>query len=132
RAPRPATRAPLRPPPTPPRRPRAANPPAGRATAGPRRHRPPRIILVALALFAVGGAAWAVGLLDVRELRRALPWSDGQEGTALTLYGNVDVRQVNLSFKVEGRIETLAGGEGGAVKAGQVIATPRKRDFHDW
>jgi HlyD family secretion protein len=105
--------------------------PAGEANASPRRHGPPRIILVVLALSAAGGAAWAVGLLDVRELRRALPWSDGQEGTALTLYGNVDVRQVNLSFKVDGRIETLAVDEGDAVKAGQVIATLDKRYFQD-
>jgi HlyD family secretion protein len=118
-------------PPKPAREAATGQEPAAEVTALPRRHRPPRIILVALALFAIAGAAWAVGLLDVRELRRALRWSRGEEGTALTLYGNVDVRQVNLSFKVDGRIETLAVDEGDSVKAGQVIATLDKRYFQD-
>jgi HlyD family secretion protein len=34
----------------------------------------------------------------------------------LVLQGNVDVRQVNLAFKVEGRIETLTVDEGDWVK----------------
>jgi HlyD family secretion protein len=38
---------------------------------------------------------------------------------------------VNLSFKVEGRIETLAVDEGDTVTAGQVIATLDKRYFED-
>ncbi|MGO9469222.1 MAG: efflux RND transporter periplasmic adaptor subunit [Isosphaeraceae bacterium] len=41
------------------------------------------------------------------------------------------MRQVNLSFKVDGRIETLAVDEGDAVKAGQVVATLDKRYFQD-
>jgi HlyD family secretion protein len=51
--------------------------------------------------------------------------------TDVVLQGNVDVRQVNLSFKVDGRIETLAVDEGDAVTAGQVIATLDKRYFED-
>jgi HlyD family secretion protein len=53
------------------------------------------------------------------------------EENALVLQGNIDVRQVNLAFKVDGRIETLAVDEGDAVTAGQVIATLDKRYFHD-
>jgi membrane fusion protein YbhG len=49
----------------------------------------------------------------------------------LLLQGNIDVRQVNLSFKVDGRIETLAVDEGDSVKAGQVVATLDKRYFQD-
>jgi HlyD family secretion protein len=49
----------------------------------------------------------------------------------LILQGNIDVRQVNLSFKVDGRIETLAVDEGDPVKAGQIIATLDKRYFYD-
>jgi HlyD family secretion protein len=47
------------------------------------------------------------------------------------LQGNIDVRQVNLAFKVDGRIATLAVDEGDAVSAGQVIATLDKRYFED-
>ncbi len=39
----------------------------------------------------------------------------------LTLYGNVDIRTVNLSFRVGGRVESLAVDEGDAIKAGQVL-----------
>jgi HlyD family secretion protein len=54
-----------------------------------------------------------------------------REASQLVLLGNIDVRQVNLSFKVDGRIETLAVDEGDPVQAGQVIATLDKRYFHD-
>jgi HlyD family secretion protein len=47
------------------------------------------------------------------------------------LQGNIDVRQVNLAFKVDGRIETLAVDEGDPVKPGQVIATLDRRYFED-
>jgi HlyD family secretion protein len=51
--------------------------------------------------------------------------------TQLELMGNIDVRQVNLAFKVEGRIETLAVDEGDSVKANQIVATLDKRYFND-
>jgi HlyD family secretion protein len=54
-----------------------------------------------------------------------------QDHSRLVLQGNIDVRQVNLSFKVDGRIETLAVDEGDMVKAGQVLATLDKRYFQD-
>jgi HlyD family secretion protein len=52
-------------------------------------------------------------------------------GAELMLQGNVDVRQVNLAFKVPGRIETLAFDEGDRVKAGQVMAAVDERYFED-
>jgi HlyD family secretion protein len=67
----------------------------------------------------VGGAAWYF-LAE-----------DGGEEVQLVLQGNIDVRQVNLSFKVDGRLETLVVDEGDTVKAGQVIATLDKRYFQD-
>ena len=51
--------------------------------------------------------------------------------TRLVLQGNIDVRQVNLAFKVDGRIDTLAVDEGDAVEAGQVLATLDQRYFDD-
>lgn len=41
----------------------------------------------------------------------------------LTLYGNVDIREVALGFRVPGKLAKLAYDEGDKVKAGQVIAT---------
>lgn len=49
----------------------------------------------------------------------------------LTLQGNVDVRQVNLSFKVSGRIEKLLVDEGDTVKAGQPVARLDVKYFQD-
>ena len=39
----------------------------------------------------------------------------------LTLYGNVDIRQVDLAFEVDGRIEKLVVEEGDMVEQGQLI-----------
>ncbi|WP_411705486.1 secretion protein HlyD [Edaphovirga cremea] len=39
----------------------------------------------------------------------------------LTLYGNVDIRTVNLGFRVDGRLASLTVDEGDAVKAGQLL-----------
>jgi HlyD family secretion protein len=51
--------------------------------------------------------------------------------TRLILQGNVDVRQVDLAFKVDGRIETMAVDEGDSVEPGQVLATLDARYFED-
>ena len=47
-------------------------------------------------------------------------WS--QHHQALVLYGNVDIRDVNLSFRVSGRLMTLKVDEGDEVKKGELIA----------
>ncbi len=49
----------------------------------------------------------------------------------IDLMGNIDVRQVNLAFKVDGRINTLAVDEGSAVKTNEVLASLDKRYFND-
>ncbi len=86
-------------------------------SAAPRRWRWLVIPLVIAA--GLGAGAWHV-----------LSHTEAEE-TQLWLQGNIDVRQVNLAFKVEGRIETLAVDEGDAVKAGEVIASLDKRYFND-
>ncbi len=88
------------------------------ALARPRWHMR-RLILLAVVLLAAGFAVWRF---------ESVPDTEPAE---LTLQGNIDVRQVNLAFKVGGRIETLAVDEGDAVTAGQVVATLDKRYFHD-
>jgi HlyD family secretion protein len=77
---------------------------------------------VPLAILVIAGAATAAWYVLNREIRVE---------THLVLQGNIDVRQVNLSFKVDGRIERMAVDEGDAVRAGQVVATLDKRYFED-
>ncbi len=52
-------------------------------------------------------------------------WSSGQSVNpdVLELSGNVDIRQVSLSFEESGRILTMSANEGDRVKQGEVIAT---------
>ncbi|WP_413727810.1 secretion protein HlyD [Sodalis sp. RH19] len=45
-----------------------------------------------------------------------------QQNRPLTLYGNVDIRTVNLGFRVGGRLAQLAVDEGDVVHPGQVLA----------
>ena len=47
----------------------------------------------------------------------------------LTLYGNIEIRQVDLSFQVAGRIEKLLKEEGDTVKAGELIAVMDDKDY---
>ncbi len=48
-------------------------------------------------------------------------WTHREEN-ALELHGNVDIRQVNLGFRVSGRIQEMRREEGDDVHAGEVIA----------
>jgi HlyD family secretion protein len=49
----------------------------------------------------------------------------------LTLYGNVDVRQVELGFRVAGRLKTMGFEEGQPVTAGTLLASLDSRTFED-
>lgn len=49
--------------------------------------------------------------------------------TKLTLYGNIEIRQVNLSFQVPGKIEKMLKEEGDNVKAGETIAVLDAKDY---
>jgi HlyD family secretion protein len=96
------------------------NAPAARTeqfNTGRRRRR--WLVVALIVVAALGGAVWY------------LLAQGGDEQAQLVLQGNIDVRQVNLSFKVDGRIETLAVDEGDTVKAGQVLASLDKRYFQD-
>jgi HlyD family secretion protein len=53
------------------------------------------------------------------------------EGAATTLYGNVDIRQVQLGFRVAGRLAEMTLEEGDSVKAGTVLARLDTRSFED-
>ena len=45
----------------------------------------------------------------------------GNSAQKLTIYGNVDIKTVNISPRVGGRLESLTVDEGDAVKAGQLL-----------
>ncbi len=47
----------------------------------------------------------------------------------LTLYGNVEIRQVDLSFQVSGQILNMLKEEGDAVKKGEIVAILDDRDY---
>ena len=49
----------------------------------------------------------------------------------LTLYGNVDIRQVDLGFRVAGRVLTMPFEEGDFVPQGALMATLDKQPYID-
>lgn len=69
-----------------------------------------RIVLIFLALAAIGGVGWLL------VLRLAATPDAG------TLYGNVEIRQVDLSFNAEGTVITMPRHEGDHVKQGEQVA----------
>ncbi|MEG2172959.1 MAG: efflux RND transporter periplasmic adaptor subunit [Desulfovibrionaceae bacterium] len=71
---------------------------------------PPVRVRIALAVLVVSCVLYFV-------VRGTLPTAD-----TLTLYGNVDIRQVELAFRVGGRMDHVAVDEGDAVQAGQLLA----------
>ncbi|GAB1582811.1 secretion protein HlyD [Phyllobacterium phragmitis] len=73
------------------------------------------VVLLVLLLAAGATAAWWF------DVPAHLGWGD-QPDSNLTLYGNVDIRQVQLGFRVAGRIKEVLVDEGDAVKAGDVLA----------
>lgn len=52
-----------------------------------------------------------------------------QNPDELTLYGNIEIRQVDLSFQVGGLIEKMFKEEGDEVKKGELVATLDPRDY---
>jgi len=54
-----------------------------------------------------------------------------KETDTLVLYGNVDVRQVDLGFQVRGRVEKMFYQEGDFVRAGSLMGIIDKRPYED-
>jgi HlyD family secretion protein len=74
-----------------------------------------RILPLAIViLIAAGAAAWWYGL------PQQLGWLPGR-AKEFALYGNVDIRQVSLGFRVDGRLAALAVDEGDMVRSGVVL-----------
>ena len=69
-----------------------------------------RVAIAVVALAAAAGLVW----LAVQRITAAPPPG--------TLYGNVEIRQVDLAFNAEGRVTSLARREGDAVHTGEALA----------
>ena len=54
-----------------------------------------------------------------------------EENEFLTLYGNVEIRRVNLGFRVGGRLEKMFFEEGDVIEKGQTIAELDKVPYED-
>ena len=52
-----------------------------------------------------------------------------ENDTELTLYGNIEIRQIDLSFQVPGLVSKLLKEEGDAVKKGELIAVMDESDY---
>jgi HlyD family secretion protein len=75
---------------------------------------------IGLTIFVVALAAWS-GLFGFRS----------NDSGVIVLQGNVDVRQVNLGFKVGGRIAEMKVDEGDRIEAGKIVASLDKSYFAD-
>lgn len=81
-------------------------------------------LMLVVVLLLLGAAAWGF------DLPTRLGWRSGDTST-LTLYGNVDIRQVELGFRVAGRIASMHVDEGDSVHAGDLLATLDARPYQD-
>jgi len=77
-----------------------------------------RILLIAGVL-----AACAIAWIVVR--------NGADKGQGLKLHGNVDIREVELSFRVPGRLAEVRVDEGDPVKAGDVLAMLDAQRYRD-
>lgn len=78
-----------------------------------------RLLILAVVIAAV----WFGG--------RQLGWWGATDDGQLKLYGNVEIREVQLGFRVGGRIAKLHVDEGDRVQAGQVLAELDTRPLDD-
>jgi len=67
------------------------------------------VVVLLIALVAAGASVWYL-------------LSDDDEHRPLTLYGNVDIREVDLGFRVPGRLAVMHYEEGDRVAAGALLA----------
>lgn len=59
------------------------------------------------------------------------PWGNGVSDNQLTLYGNVDIREVRLGFRVAGRLKAMELEEGDSVLANMLLATLDGEPFRE-
>ena len=79
--------------------------------------KPVVIIVAAIVVLAAGIGGWL--------------WYQSQQDKTLTLYGNVDIRTVNMSFRVGGRLASLTVDEGDTIAAGQTLGELDKAPYQN-
>jgi HlyD family secretion protein len=78
-----------------------------------------RIVLaISILLLLIAAAVWRV-------------WHTRHDADVVTLYGNVDIREVELSFRVPGRLQSMSVDEGNRVKQGQQLAMLDAQPYRD-
>jgi HlyD family secretion protein len=83
-----------------------------------------RLLVVVLAIAIIAGVGF--WLVWTGRIGKKPPPSN-----SITLYGNVDIRQVELGFRVPGRLKSMRFEEGQSVDAGAVMAELDLRSFDD-
>lgn len=80
-----------------------------------------------------GKVRWLAIVLAVIAVGAVLFWllRDSSNQDALRLYGNVDIREVELSFRQPGRVAEMVFDEGDSVSAGEVMARLDAGPYHD-
>lgn len=80
----------------------------------------------------LAGAAVLIALVPLVASKTvsSWPWTT-PAANQLVLYGNVDVRQVDLAFQAIGRLKELRFEEGDTVKAGQTVALLEPETYRD-
>ena len=79
-----------------------------------------RVIIGVIAVLILAGVGWLLYQQFV-----------GTRNDKLILHGNVDIRQVNLGFRVSGRLKEVKSEEGDVVQAGDVIAVLDDGPYQD-
>ena len=79
--------------------------------------KPAVILLAVVVVLAAGFGGWW--------------WYQSQQDKTLTLYGNVDIRTVNMSFRVGGRLASLTVDEGDTITAGQTLGGLDKAPYQN-
>lgn len=79
--------------------------------------KPVAIIVAVVVVLAAGIGGWL--------------WYQSKQDNTLTLYGNVDIRTVNMSFRVGGRLAGLNVDEGDAITAGQTLGELDKAPYQN-
>ena len=82
-----------------------------------------RLLVVLAIAISAGGGFW---LVWTGRIGKKPPPSN-----SITLYGNVDIRQVELGFRVPGRLKSMRFEEGETVNTGAVMAELDVRSFDD-
>ncbi|MFT5483096.1 MAG: HlyD family secretion protein [Halieaceae bacterium] len=75
-------------------------------------------IITIIAVLAIGCSAWFF-------------WPRADAGGELVLYGNIDIREVQLGFRVAGRLQEMIFEEGDAVTKGQLMAALDDKPLRD-